>query len=148
MKQTIKRFVQHFIFLIDENLVEVSINETTFFQTTILNDFLQQNDRVNLTKSKSENVSFVILIDTVFEKTFDRIFVNLNFIDQKNNRFKLNDKIKIFLMTYIDQKTKFLYSNEKNSVNFESISNMLNNARFEEILKNSNKISEIDRMKF
>ena len=139
---------QHFIFLIDENLIEVFINETAFFQTTILNDFLQQKNIVNLTKSESENVSFVILIDTVFEKTFDRIFVNLNFIDQKNIRFKLNDEIKILLMTHIDQKTRILYSNEKNSVNFETISNMLNNARFEKILKNSNKISEIDRMKF
>ena len=142
------KFVQHFIFLIDENLIEISINETAFFQTTILNDFLQQKDIVNLTKSESENVSFVILIDIVFEKIFDRIFVNLNFIDQKNIRFKLNDKIKILLMTHIDQKTRILYSNEKNSVDFETISNMLNNARFEEILKNSNKISEIDRMKF
>ena len=142
------KFVQHFIFLIDENLIEISINETAFFQTTILNDFLQQKDIVNLTKSESENVSFVILIDTVFEKTFDRIFVNLNFIDQKNIRFKLNDEIKVFLMIHIDQKTRILYSNEKNSVNFETISNMLNNARFEEILRNSNKINEIDRMKF
>ena len=41
-------------------------------------------------------------------------------------------------MTYIDQKTRILYSNEKNSVNFETISNMLNNARFEKILKDSN----------
>ena len=142
------RFVQHFIFLIDENLVEVFINEATFFQTTILNDFLQQNDIMNLTKNENENVSFVILIDTVFEKTFDRIFVNLSFIDQKNIRFKLNDEIKTLLMIHIDQKTKILYSNEKNSVNFETISNMLNNARLEEILRNSNKISEIDRMKF
>ena len=142
------KIAQHFIFLIDENLIEVSINEAAFFQTTILNDFLQQKNIVNLTKNESENVSFVILIDTVFEKTFDRIFVNLNFIDQKNIRFKLNDEIKVFLMTHIDQKTKILYSNEKNSVDFETISNMLNNARFEEILKNSNKISEIDRMKF
>ena len=142
------KFVQHFIFLIDENLIEISINETAFFQTTILNDFLQQKDIVNLTKSESENVSFVILIDTVFEKTFDRIFVNFSFIDQKNIRFKLNDEIKTFLMIHIDQKTKILYSNEKNSINFETISNMLNNARLEEILRNSNKISEIDRMKF
>ena len=142
------KIVQHFIFLIDENLIEVFINEAAFFQTTILNDFLQQENIVNLTKNKSENVSFVILINIVFEKTFDRIFVNLNFIDQKNIRFKLNDEIKAFLMTHIDQKTRILYSNEKNSVNFETISNMLNNARFEEILKNSNKISEIDRMKF
>ena len=142
------KIIQHFIFLIDENLIEVFINETAFFQTTILNDFLQQKNIVNLTKSESENVSFVILIDTVFEKIFDRIFINLSFIDQKNIRFKLNDEIKVFLMIYIDQKTKILCSNEKNSVDFETISNMLNNVRFEKILKNSNKISEIDRMKF
>ena len=142
------RIVQHFIFLIDENLIEISINEATFFQTTILNDFLQQKNIVNLTKSESENVSFVILIDIVFEKIFDRIFVNLNFIDQKNIRFKLNDEIKVFLMTHIDQKTRILYSNEKNSINFKTILNMLNNVRLEEILRNSNKINEIDRMKF
>ena len=81
MKQTMNKFVQHFIFLIDENLVEVFINKAAFFQTTILNNFLQQKDIVNLTKNESENVSFVILIDIVFEKTFDRIFVNFNFID-------------------------------------------------------------------
>ena len=142
------KIAQYFIFLIDENLIEIFINKTAFFQTTILNDFLQQKNIVNLTKSESENVSFVILTDTVFEKTFDRIFVNFNFIDQKNIRFKLNDEIKVFLMIYIDQKTRILYSNEKNSVDFETISNMLNNVRLEEILRNSNKISEIDRMKF
>ena len=103
---------------------------------------------MNLTKSESENVSFVILIDIVFEKTFDWIFVNLNFIDQKNIRFKWNDEIKIFLITYIDQKTRILYSNEKNSVDFKTISNMLNNVWLEKILRDSNKISEIDRMKF
>ena len=31
LKQTMSRFAQHFIFLIDENLIEISINETTFF---------------------------------------------------------------------------------------------------------------------
>ena len=148
LKQTMSKVAQHLIFLIDENLVEIFINETAFFQTTILNDFLQQKNIMNLTKSESEIVSFVILIDTVFEKIFDRIFVNLSFIDQKNIRSKLNDETKAFLIIHIDQKTRILYSNEKNSVNFETISNMLNNARFEEILRNSNKISEIDRMKF